>query len=258
MSVAIEGRNLVKRYRDQEIDVEALRGVEIEAAQGEFVAVMGPSGSGKSTLLHLLGGLDRPTSGEVFVNGRSLAGLSRSQLARVRRDEIGFVFQLYNLIPSLTVAENISLPAIAAAQSPTAIESKLGDLLGLVGLADKRDRFPTQLSGGEQQRVAIARALIREPAVVLADEPTGNLDSQTGDALLDLFTRCHAAGQTIVLVTHDPKVASTAQRVLFMRDGQFVEETELRPASHELTDLVQIGDEGPPPKRSGARTSGRR
>jgi putative ABC transport system ATP-binding protein len=257
MTVAVEARALVKRYKDQEVDVEALCGVDIDVAQGEFVAVMGPSGSGKSTLLHLLGGLDSPTSGEVLVGGRPLAGLSRGQLAALRRDHIGFVFQLYNLIPSLTASENIALPAIAAGQSPAVFQDRLDELLNLVGLTGKHDRFPTQLSGGEQQRVAIARAMIRQPAVVLADEPTGNLDSRTGDALLDLFSRCHADGQTIVLVTHDPKVASAAQRVLFMRDGAFVEETELRTAGHDLTELVQVGDESRPKPRA-ARTSGRR
>ncbi|MGH2759423.1 MAG: ABC transporter ATP-binding protein [Actinomycetota bacterium] len=257
MTVAVEARSLVKVFRDDEVDVHALRGVDLEVASGEFVAVMGPSGSGKSTLLHLLGGLDIPTTGEVLIDGRSLASLSRTQLAALRRNEIGFVFQLYNLIPSLTVTENVALPAIAAGQPTRSYTERLDELLALVGLADKRDRFPSQLSGGEQQRVAVARALVREPAVVLADEPTGNLDTRTGEELLDLFTGCNANGQSIVLVTHDPKVASAAQRVLFMRDGAFVEETELKTTAHALTELVQMGDdEGP--KRRGARTSGRR
>ncbi len=243
MTVAVEARSLTKTFRDDEVDVHALRGVDLEVERGEFVAVMGPSGSGKSTLLHLLGGLDSPTSGEVVVGGRPLAALSRTQLAAVRRNEIGFVFQLYNLIPSLTVGENVSLPAIAAGQPTRSYSERLDEVLGLVGLSDKHDRFPSQLSGGEQQRVAVARALIREPAVVLADEPTGNLDSRTGEELLDLFTRCNANGQTIVLVTHDPKVASAAQRVLFMRDGMFVEEAELKPTTQDLTELVQLGDD---------------
>jgi putative ABC transport system ATP-binding protein len=236
----------VKRYRDQDVEVEALRGIDLEVARGEFVAVMGPSGSGKSTLLHLLGGLDTPTSGEVLIDGRPLAGLSRSQLAAMRRDQIGFVFQLYNLIPSLTVAENVALPSIAAGKSPNSYREQLDGVLELVALADKHDRFPAQLSGGEQQRVAVARALIRRPAVVLADEPTGNLDSRSGEALLDLFTRCHAEGQTIILVTHDPTVASAAQRALFMRDGAFVEETELTPRGQKVVDLVQFEDPDSP------------
>jgi putative ABC transport system ATP-binding protein len=253
MTVAVEGRSLVKVFRDDEVDVRALDDVDIEVGEGEFVSVMGPSGCGKSTLLHLLGGLDVPTSGEVLIDGQPLAALSRKQLAAVRRDQIGFVFQLYNLIPSLTVAENIGLPAIAAGRAPISYAERLRELVSLIGLEGKDDRFPSQLSGGEQQRVAVARALIRDPAVLLADEPTGNLDSRTGDDLLDLFSRCHRNGQTIVLVTHDPKVASAAQRVLFMRDGAFVEETELKPTGQKLTELVQLGEERAP--RRGARAT---
>lgn len=256
MTTAVEARALVKVYRDQDVDVHALRGVDLDVARGEFVAVMGPSGCGKSTLLHLLGALDEPTSGEVLVDGKSVASMSRGQRAALRRNHIGFVFQLYNLIPSLTAEENVALPAIAAGEAPSSYKERLDELLGLVGLAGKHDRFPPQLSGGEQQRVAIARALVREPAVVLADEPTGNLDSRTGEELLDLFTRCNESGQTIVLVTHDPKVASAAQRVLFMRDGAFVESTELNIAKHDLTELVRMGDETPAPQARGARSGG--
>ena len=239
MTLAVEARALTKRYSDE---VVALDDVDLEVGQGEFVAVMGPSGSGKSTLLHLLGALDEPTSGEVSIGGRTLASLSRSELAALRRDSIGFVFQLFNLIPSLTLAENIALPAIAAGLRTSAYASRVDDLLEITGLAGKADRYPTQISGGEQQRVAVARALIRQPAVVLADEPTGNLDTKTGDALLDLFARCNKEGQTIVLVTHDPKVASAADRVLFMRDGAFVEEAPLRPHRRQLEDLVRVED----------------
>ena len=178
----------------------------------------------------------------MFIAGRSLASLSKADLAALRRDEIGFVFQLFNLIPSLSVAENIALPSIAAGERPAAYKDRLDELLDLTGLSGKADRFPSQISGGEQQRVAVARALIRKPAVVLADEPTGNLDTKTGDALLDLFAACHRAGQSIVLVTHDPKVASAADRVLFMRDGAFVEEAPLRPHRHELAELVRVED----------------
>jgi putative ABC transport system ATP-binding protein len=255
MTAAVEARSLTRVYRDQEVDVHALRGVDLEVTRGEFVAVMGPSGCGKSTLLHLLGGLDVATSGEVFVDGQPLASLSRRQLAALRRNQIGFVFQLYNLIPSLTVAENVALPAIAAGEAPGSFRDRLTELLALVGLEGKHDRFPAQLSGGEQQRVAVARALVREPAVVLADEPTGNLDSRTGEELLDLFGKCNTTGQTLIIVTHDPKVASAAQRVLHMRDGAFVEETELTKDTHELAELVQLGDEK---VRRGARTTGRR
>jgi len=242
MTPGVEAKALVKRYRDQGNDVEAVAGVDVDIAAGEFVAVMGPSGSGKSTLLHLLGALDTPTSGEVFVDGISLAQLTRSELAAVRRNKIGFVFQLFNLIQSLTVAENVALPAIAAGERPASYGQKLADLLELVGLAGKEGRYPSQLSGGEQQRVAVARALIRDPAVVLADEPTGNLDTRTGEALLELFVRCHQNGQTIVLVTHDAKVASAADRVLFMRDGRLVEETPLHPRHREIAELVRFED----------------
>lgn len=242
MTIAVEARELSKSYDDQGAEVFALQDVDLEVDEGEFVAVMGPSGSGKSTLLHLLGALDAPTSGDVLVAGRPLASLSKTELATLRRDQIGFVFQFFNLIPSLSVAENISLPCIAAGDRPGGYEERLAELLDLTGLSDKRDRYPTQISGGEQQRVAVARALIRQPAVVLADEPTGNLDTKTGDALLDLFAACHKVGQTIVLVTHDPKVASAADRVLFMRDGSFVEETPLRRGIAEIGDLVRLED----------------
>jgi putative ABC transport system ATP-binding protein len=248
MTIAVEARALSKSYDDQGTEVFALNDVDLEVGEGEFVAVMGPSGSGKSTLLHLLGALDAPTSGEVLIAGRSLASLSKSDLAKLRRDEVGFVFQLFNLIPSLSVAENIALPCIAAGQRPSAYKARLEELLDLTGLSGKAERFPTQISGGEQQRVAVARALIRQPAVVLADEPTGNLDTKTGDALLELFGACHKAGQSIVLVTHDPKVASAADRVLFMRDGTFVEEAPLRRDRQELADLVQLGES---PRRTG-------
>ncbi len=240
MSIAVEGRGLTKSYNDQGNEVFALNDVDIEVGEGEFVAVMGPSGSGKSTLLHLLGALDAPTSGEVLVAGRELTSLTKSELAVLRRDEIGFVFQLFNLIPSLTVAENIALPSIAAGERPSAYKARLEELLALIGLDGKAERLPTQISGGEQQRVAVARALLRQPAVLLADEPTGNLDTKTGDALLDLFGACQKAGQSIVLVTHDPKVASAADRVLFMRDGTFVEETPLRRDRQELAELVRM------------------
>jgi putative ABC transport system ATP-binding protein len=246
MSFALEGHDLIKRYRDQDVEVLALDGVDIGVTEGEFVAVMGPSGSGKSTLLHLLGGLDRPSEGEVLINGRSLADLSPAKLAALRSSTLGFVFQLYNLIASLTVAENVALPAIAGGLKPKDYDARVTELLNLVGLAAKHDRFPSQLSGGEQQRVAVARALVRKPAVVLADEPTGNLDSTTGESLMDLFATCHAAGQTIVLVTHDPKVASAAQRVLFMRDGRIVEETTIESGSSRIATLVELGDQAGP------------
>ncbi len=223
----VEAHNLHKVYRNNGVAVPALRGVDLSVEPGEFVAVMGPSGCGKSTLLHLLAGLDRPTEGEVLLDGRRLNDLNESQRAVLRRRTVGFVFQAYNLIPNLTVADNVDLPGLLAGRPPAEVARKRDELLAALGLADKADAFPGQLSGGQQQRVAIARALINAPTVLLADEPTGNLDSRSGNEVLTLLRQFNAQGQTIVLVTHDPKVASFAERVIFMRDGRFV--SEMRP-----------------------------
>jgi putative ABC transport system ATP-binding protein len=241
---AIEAVDVVRQFCDDDVMVEAVRGVDLEVAPGEFVSIMGPSGSGKSTLLHLLGGLDRPTSGEVRLNGRALAALSRKQLARIRGEHVGFVFQQFNLVPSLSAAENIALPAVIAGRRPAHYTPRVEELLHLVGLGAKAKRPPAKLSGGEQQRVAVARALVMSPEVLLADEPTGNLDSRAGEGILAVVQSCHQAGQTIVLVTHDAKVASRAQRLLYMRDGRIAEEVRLsgtsRPADIER--LVRLGD----------------
>ena len=223
----LEAHNLQKTYRNDGVAVSALRGVDLSVEPGEFVAVMGPSGCGKSTLLHLLAGLDQPTEGEVLLDGRRLNDLSESQRAVLRRRTVGFVFQAYNLIPNLTVADNVDLPGLLAGRPPAEVARRRDELLAALGLADKPDAFPSQLSGGQQQRVAIARALINAPTVLLADEPTGNLDSRSGNEVLTLLRQFNAQGQTIVLVTHDPKVASFAGRVIFMRDGRFV--SEMRP-----------------------------
>jgi len=223
----LEAHNLQKTYRNDGVAVPALRGVDLSVEPGEFVAVMGPSGCGKSTLLHLLAGLDQPTEGEVLLDGRRLNDLSESQRAVLRRRTVGFVFQAYNLIPNLTVADNVDLPGLLAGRPPAEVARRRDELLAALGLADKPDAFPSQLSGGQQQRVAIARALINAPTVLLADEPTGNLDSRSGNEVLTLLRQFNAQGQTIVLVTHDPKVASFAGRVIFMRDGRFV--SEMRP-----------------------------
>jgi len=240
MSVAIEGKGLWRTYRNDGAAVDALRGVDFSVDRGEFVSVMGPSGSGKSTLLHLLGGLDTPSEGEVVLEGRALAGLSRTELARVRNRRVGFVFQLFNLVPSLTVEENVALPAAIAGLYDRARRARVADLLARVGLTDQRDRPPTRLSGGEQQRVAVARALLMEPAVLLADEPTGNLDTANGAAVMDLLRGCHDDGQTIVLVTHDVKVAAQAQRLVTMRDGQIVDETWLNPEGSDVSTVVRV------------------
>ena len=217
---ALEGRRLVKTYDDEGTTVAAVGGVDVSVEHGEFVAVMGPSGCGKSTLLHLLGGLARPTAGEVLVDGVDLAGMSDAELAEVRRTRVGFVFQAFNLVPVLTAAENVALPALIAGRDRRAAMERCTELLATVGLGERRDRRPGQLSGGEQQRVAIARALMMEPAVVLADEPTGNLDSRSGREIVRLLLDLNAGGQTVVLVTHDVKVAGVAGRLLLMRDGE--------------------------------------
>ena len=188
---------------------------------------MGPSGCGKSTLLHLLGGLDRFTGGEVWLAGQSLGGLGERALARLRRDAVGFVFQAFHLMDELTAIENVELPALLAGQSPRAARRRAAELLDQVGLADRARFLPAALSGGQRQRVAVARALVSSPRIVLADEPTGNLDSEATVEVLRLFDHLHAAGQTLVIVTHDARIAATADRLITMRDGAFVDETRL-------------------------------
>ncbi|ABG03815.1 ABC transporter related [Rubrobacter xylanophilus DSM 9941] len=222
---AVKTLSLEKVYGSGPTAVRALRGVSLSFPDGEFAAIMGPSGSGKSTLLHLLGGLDRPTSGRVVVGGNDLSGLSDRRLTLLRRERIGFVFQFFNLIPTLTAEENILLPALIAGERPSRYAGRLEELLGLVGLEGRRRHRPDELSGGEQQRVAIARALLRSPDIVLADEPTGNLDSGTGTGVLELLRESAGRyGQTIIMVTHDPRAASFADRVVFLSDGRVVDE----------------------------------
>jgi putative ABC transport system ATP-binding protein len=202
-------------------------GVDLDVPAGQTLAVTGPSGCGKSTLLHLLGGLDRPTDGEVWLGGRRIDRLSERALARLRRRTVGFVFQAYHLMDELTAAENVELPALLAGASPRAARGRAAALLDRVGLADRARHLPSELSGGQRQRVAIARALVNEPLVVLADEPTGNLDSAATHDVLRLFGELRAAGQTLVLVTHDERVAATADRVLALRDGAPADDTLL-------------------------------
>jgi putative ABC transport system ATP-binding protein len=243
MKDLIQTQDLVKTYHTNGVEVNALRGVNLQVTHDEFVAVMGPSGCGKSTLLHLLGGLDQPTSGEIVVAGHQIDALSETTRAVLRRETIGFVFQAYNLIPNLSVADNIELPGFLAGLSYAEIERRRTELLEALGLTDKSRAFPGELSGGEKQRVAIARALINQPVVLLVDEPTGNLDSRSGAEVMDLLRNFHNAGQTILLVTHDPKIASNADRVLFMRDGQLVNEAlmvKTGDAVAILSHLVQL------------------
>jgi len=228
MTFVLQARNLRKTYRTDGVAVTALREVDLDLEPGEFVAVMGPSGCGKSTLLHLLAGLDTPTEGEVMLDGQPVHRLSESRRAVLRRTAVGFVFQAYNLIPNLTVADNVDLPGLLARRPPREVARRREELLNLLGITDKANAFPSQLSGGQQQRVAIARALINAPTLLLADEPTGNLDSRNSNEVLTLFRDLNAQGQTILLVTHDPKAASFARRVIFMRDGAFVSQMQVR------------------------------
>jgi len=221
MAGLLEAVALRKRYAMGEVSVEALRGVDFVVKRGEFVAIMGPSGSGKSTLLHLLGGLDDPTDGEVLLAGQPLAQLSDDRLTLIRRRQVGFVFQFFNLLPTLTAAENVALPLLIDGRRLEDYEERVADLLALVGLADRAGHRPDQLSGGEQQRVAIARAFVTDPEVVLADEPTGNLDSAAGEEILRLLRRMRdEKGQTIVMVTHNEHAAEYADRIVRLRDGR--------------------------------------
>lgn len=245
----LEARGVVKRYPLPGEPVEAVRGVSLSVGPGEFVAIMGPSGSGKSTLLQLLGGLDRPTSGEVLLEGRPIGRLSDDEATRLRRERTGFVFQSFNLVPLLDVVENVGLPFTIAGQDPRSPElaARVREAIAQVELTGKERHRPDQLSAGEQQRVAVARAIVTRPALLFADEPTGNLDFKTGKDLLDaLWRTCVDRGQTIVLVTHDAKAAAYADRVLVIGDGQVREEIVLgrrddHAAGPLILRLAQVG-----------------
>ena len=220
----VAGVELTKAFDPAHPERLALAGVDVAIAPGELVAIMGPSGCGKSTLLHLLGGLDVPTSGAVYLGGERFDTLSEGRRAVLRRREIGYVFQFFNLIANLSVADNVELPLLLVGRTPAEARARREELLERLGLRDYATRAPAELSGGEQQRVALARALANEPTVLLADEPTGNLDSVASAEVVDLLRECHAAGQTIVLVTHDPHVGAAAGRLLRMADGRIVAE----------------------------------
>jgi putative ABC transport system permease protein len=226
-SSVLRARGLRKEYGTGASLVRAVDGVDLDVAPGETAAVMGPSGSGKSTLLHLLGGLDRPTSGELWLAGFRIDQASERSLARLRRDAVGFVFQAFHLMDELTAVENVELPVLLAGGSPRAARRRAAELLEQVGLSERAGFLPSALSGGQRQRVAIARALVNEPLLLLADEPTGNLDSEATVDVLRLFETLHAAGQTLIIVTHDSRIAATADRLIGMRDGMFVDETRL-------------------------------
>jgi len=232
----ISASELTKVYGRGATEVRALDGVDFAVDQGEFVAIMGPSGSGKSTLMHLLAGLDRPSEGNVYIEGENVTTMKDKELTMLRRQRVGFIFQAFNLIPQLTAEENIVLPLTLGRQSAN---GNLEALLAQVGLSDRRHHKPTELSGGQQQRVAVARALITEPAVVFADEPTGNLDSKSSDEILTLLRRASTErGQTTVMVTHDAQAAAIADRVLFLADGRIVK--DLGPSTaHEVLEAME-------------------
>jgi putative ABC transport system ATP-binding protein len=226
----LEARGLAKTYDTGDAKVFALRGVDLSIGPGEFVAITGPSGCGKSTLLNLLAGLDRPTSGQVWLDGERIDQLSETELARLRRRKVGFVFQFFNLLPTLSAAENVELPLLLVGRGRKEARRSASALMGDLGIGDKQDTAPTQLSGGEQQRVALARALANSPDIVMGDEPTGNLDSAAAREVLALLRAARDRGQTLLLVTHDARVAAAADRVINLRDGLVTDETELQAA----------------------------
>ena len=237
----LRARGLRKEYGKGEGLVRAVDGVDLDVSAGETVAIMGPSGCGKSTLLHLLGGLDRPSGGEVLVNGRRIDNIGEKALARMRRTDVGFVFQSFHLMEELTAIENVELSALLAGRSPRAARRRAEGLLDQLGLTDRARFLPSALSGGQRQRVAVARALSNEPLVVLADEPTGNLDTAATRDVLRLLDGLRAGGQTLLIVTHDSRIAATADRLILMRDGAFVEETRLTHGTMgDLADLTGL------------------
>jgi putative ABC transport system ATP-binding protein len=237
----LQASQITKSYQIGEVTVSALDQVSLTVNKSEFVAIMGPSGSGKSTLLHLLGGLDGPSDGEITLAGQPLSKLNDNQITVVRRRKVGFIFQFYNLLPTLTAEENVGLPLLIDGQSLAKHSGKIERLLSLVGLVDRKHHKPDQLSGGQQQRVAIARAFVNDPEIVLADEPTGNLDSKSGTAILELLRRtCTELGATIVMVTHDARAASYADRVVFLKDGKIVQEITNESAGHNIQIIMDV------------------
>ena len=238
----VVAKDVARRYGAGDTAVDALRGVSVSVPDGELTAVMGPSGSGKSTLMHILAGLDRPTSGSVAIAGTEITDLGDTDLTKLRREHIGFVFQFFNLLPMLTAEENIVLPLSIAGEKPD--QAWFEDLIKSVGLEDRLHHRPAELSGGQQQRVAIARALVSRPSVIFADEPTGNLDSKTSGEILELLRHSvRDLGQTIVMVTHDSRAAAIADRVLFLADGLIVKEVSGASAHDVVAEMEQIGAE---------------
>ena len=230
--VVIDIDNITKHYVMGEETVHALRGVSLQIRRGEYLAIMGPSGSGKSTLMNMLGCLDTPSSGRYFFNGKDVSAMDDDELATIRNHEIGFVFQTFNLLPRSTSLRNVELPLIYAGLDPESREEKAANALREVGLGDRLHHKPNELSGGQRQRVAIARALVNDPSIILADEPTGNLDSKTGEEIMQLLENLYIAGNTIILVTHEPDIARHARRTVFLRDG-LIESDEPVPRADE-------------------------
>lgn len=222
----IEVRDIVRNFKLGQEEVKVLKGIDLDIKRGDYIAFMGPSGSGKSTLMNLLGCLDTPTAGSYKLNGTDVSSLSDDQLADIRNTEIGFVFQTFNLLPRTTALDNVALPMIYAGKSKRDRNARATDVLTSVGLADRMDHQPNQLSGGQRQRVAVGRALVNNPSIILADEPTGNLDSKTGVEIMALFDKIHADGNTVILVTHEEDIAEHAHRVIRLRDG--VVESDVR------------------------------
>lgn len=215
----IEIRNIIRDFKLGQEIVHVLKGIDLDIKRGEYVAIMGPSGSGKSTLMNLLGCLDTPTAGSYILNGNDVSQMSDDELAEIRNTEIGFVFQTFNLLPRTTALENVALPMVYAGASKKERQERATQVLADVGLADRMDHKPNQLSGGQRQRVAVGRALVNSPSIILADEPTGNLDSKTGMEIMGLFDDIHAAGNTVIMVTHEEEIAAHAKRIIRLRDG---------------------------------------
>jgi putative ABC transport system ATP-binding protein len=240
-AAVVSAQDIMRRYGEGDTAVDALRGVTLDVPDGQLTAVMGPSGSGKSTLMHILAGLDRPTSGEVTIAGTQLSSLNDTELTKLRRKHIGFVFQFFNLLPMLDAEENIVLPLSIAGEKPE--KAWVDELLKEVGLADRRKHRPAELSGGQQQRVAIGRALVNRPTIVFADEPTGNLDSKTSGEILELLERSvRGLGQTIVMVTHDARAAAIADRILFLDDGLIVREAHDLSSHDVVAAMEELGE----------------
>jgi len=221
----IEIRNIIRDFKLGQQTVHVLKGIDLDIKKGEYVAIMGPSGSGKSTLMNLLGCLDTPTSGTYVLNGKDVSQMSEDELAEIRNTEIGFVFQTFNLLPRTTALENVALPMIYAGASKKVRSERASEVLTDVGLADRMDHKPNQLSGGQRQRVAVGRALVNKPSIILADEPTGNLDSKTSLEIMELFDEIHANGNTVIMVTHEEDVAAHAKRIIRLTDGMIDTDT---------------------------------